>query len=568
MSITILSNKNSHLKGKEMKMNKIVFLSLTLAFSLSSFAGVNLKNGNYYISYTDIVVPGTGKSLDMTRTYNSKSTEKGWFGFGWGTVFETKLVESPDGCVVVHEHGAGGKTRFCPKSPVDPKKAAQKIVDAMRKKNQSITQSAENGLLERLVNNAELRHVYARRFGVVSSVAKGSTLYSNQRGIQEVKVTATGFIRTSNDEKSEYFDKSGNLVKITDKNKYVVEFSYKNKQLYSIKDSFAKQIYFDWYSNGRVKSMWSAKDKIASFKYEGDDLVYSKDVEGNEYGFEYDKNHNLQKVVYNPSRKKGEKEDSMKMDYEPNTFFISKITERNGDQTSYKYGADPKNKEDHYWTEVTTTGFNNKKVTNKYEYEIKARPDGSRYTYRIVTAINGITTETIYSECCGLPLKIARGKYVTNFEYNDKGLLTSKNSTRGDFVKIKYDDAHNKISEVKNNAGTTSFKYDNKGNLVSALNSKGKAVALIYNLKGKITKMIDKDTKSNEKRVLSFQYNALGKPVEIEMANVGKIQVAYDNYGEIKKVESKQGHKMALQVTQAFQNLLAIVKPAGVNLNL
>jgi hypothetical protein len=80
--------------------------------------------------------------------------------------------------------------------------------------------------------------------------------------------------------------------------------------------------------------------------------------------------------------------------------------------------------------------------------------------------------------------------------------------------------------------------------------------------------MVDKDRKTKKTRVLSFKYNSLGKPVEIEMVKVGKIQVAYDNYGEIKRVESKQGHKMALQVTQAFQNLLAIVKPAGVNLNM
>ena len=66
----------------------------------------------------------------------------------------------------------------------------------------------------------------------------------------------------------------------------------------------------------------------------------------------------------------------------------------------------------------------------------------------------------------------------------------------------------------------------------------------------------------------AFKYNALGKPVEIQMEKVGTINVSYNNFGEIKKVESKQGHKMALQVTQAFQNLLAIVKPAGVNLNM
>ena len=81
-------------------------------------------------------------------------------------------------------------------------------------------------------------------------------------------------------------------------------------------------------------------------------------------------------------------------------------------------------------------------------------------------------------------------------------------------------------------------------------------------------KMIDFDKKTKKKRTLSFKYNALGRPVEIAMSKVGKINVAYDNYGVIKKVESKAGQKMALQVTQAFQSLLTIVKPAGVNLNL
>ncbi|MFP5492745.1 MAG: hypothetical protein ACLGG0_14675, partial [Bacteriovoracia bacterium] len=116
--------------------------------------------------------------------------------------------------------------------------------------------------------------------------------------------------------------------------------------------------------------------------------------------------------------------------------------------------------------------------------------------------------------------------------------------------------------------GTTDFTYDKQGNLITAKNDKGKAVLLVYDTKGKITKMVDDDKKTNQRRTLSFQYNALGKPVVIEMEKVGKINVAYDNYGEIKKVESDAGHKMALQVTQAFQNLLAIVKPAGVNLNM
>ena len=162
---------------------KLSLLLIASMASMLSFGGANLKNGNLYMSYTDLVVPGSGKKLEMTRTYNSKSTENGWFGFGWGNIFETKLVNSADGCVVVHEHGAGGKTRFCPKTSVDPVAASKKIIDAMRKRSQTITDTAAKTLLKRLSNNAELRHAYARQFNVKTKFAKGTKLFSNKRGI-------------------------------------------------------------------------------------------------------------------------------------------------------------------------------------------------------------------------------------------------------------------------------------------------------------------------------------------------------------------------------------------------
>ena len=89
---------------------------------------------------------------------------------------------------------------------------------------------------------------------------------------------------------------------------------------------------------------------------------------------------------------------------------------------------------------------------------------------------------------------------------------------------------------------------------------------MVYDRKSRITKMVDRDQKGKKQKVLSFIYNAMDKPVEIKMEKVGKINVKYDNNGGIQKVESKQGHQMALKVTRAFQNLLAIVKPAGVSL--
>lgn len=542
-----------------MRVFKIALTLVTL-LAVNAMAGVNLKNGNFYISYTDIVVPGGGKKLEITRTYNSKATDVGWFGFGWGSDFETKLEVSADGSVVVHENGAGGKTRFTPKNTVDAKTAAKKIIEAMKKKT-TLGGKAESELMQRLLKNAELRHAYALNFNVKSKLASGTTLYSNQRGMQKVKVLKDGYKRYFSDGRTEEFNKSGKLVKVKYKNDYYVNLVYtKTGKVKTIKDSMAKQIYFDWYPDGKVKHIWSAGDRKTFYKYKVNDLVFAKDIAGNVYGYSYQKNHYMNGIKYADN-------SFMKIDYNPKTFFVSQIKDRNGEKTQYKYENDPKNADNHYWTLVTKKGFNGKPVTNRYEYEIKTRPDGSNYTYRILTKINGIKTETIYSECCSLPLKIARGKHVTTFEYNEDGLLTKKTSTRGDFVNITYNKKLKKIEKVVNNKGWTKFDYDKKGNLRKAVNKSGKAVLLVYNSKGKITKMVDRNPKGKD-RTLAFKYNALGKPVEIAIQKVGKINVSYDNYGEIKKVHSKSGHKMALQVTQAFQNLLSIVKPAGVNLNM
>jgi len=529
-----------------------------LFLSSYSFSGVNLKNGNFHISYTDIVVPGGGKKLEITRTYNSKSTDVGWFGFGWGSELETRLELSADGSVIIHEHGSGAKTRFVPKTPIDGLSAATKIVNEMKKKT-SLSEKSSADLIKKLANNAELRHNYAVNSGIQQSVAPGTVLSSDDRGPQELHVTQDGFRRSHSDGRSDFFSKSGQLTKISDKAGYFIQFTYKNGTLESIKDSQAKQIFFAWNSDGLVKELWSAGDKKATYRYEKDDLVMSKDVGDNVYQYSYDKSHNLSKIVYSDK-------SELKLTYDPKTFFVTELTDKNGETTKYKYGSNPSNPEDHYWTIVTKTGFDGKPVDNRYEYEIKTTPDGARYAYKVVTEISDIKTVTIYNEL-SLPVKIARNNHVTNFEYNSDGLLTKKNSTTGEFVNIDYDSNIKKITKVVNNDGTTSFKYDPKGNLIEATNNSGKKITLIYDMKGKISKMVDHESASAT-RVLAFKYNSLGKPVEIEMEKVGKINVAYDNYGEIKKVDSSEGHKMALQVTQAFQNLLTIVKPAGVNLNL
>jgi len=535
------------------------YFLFTIALPLSLKAGVNLKNGNFYINYFDVIVPGGGKNLEISRTYNSKSTDKGWFGFGWGSDFETNLEVAADRSVIIHENGSGAETRFVPKKPINAAEAASNIIAAMRAKNRVSDKVAKN-LSEKLINDAELRQAYAKKFDVKAQISDGTELFSSSRGLQKVIKLGQGFKRIFNDGKYELFDEDGNLTSVHDRHGYKIFLNYTDGKLTSLKDSMGKQLFFELYPDRKIKKITTTGGKFSAYKYDGENLIESTDIGGNKYVFTYDSNHNMTSVNYSDGAK-------MEIEYTQRTQFVSQIKDRSGDVTKYKYKSNPKNPNFHYWTLVNKKS-GGKEVANRYEYEIKTRPDGSQYTYRTLTDISGFKTETVYSECCQNPVKIDRNGDITTFSYDEDGLLTRKTSSSGKFLKLEYDRNIKKINKVTNNDGWTRFEYDKRGNLAKAKNNRGKSVLLIYDLKGRISKMVDYQKKKVAKRALTFKYNAAGKPVEIAMSNVGKINVSYDSYGEIKEVKSSAGNKMAVQVTNAFKNLLSIVRPAGVNLNM
>jgi YD repeat-containing protein len=107
---------------------------------------------------------------------------------------------------------------------------------------------------------------------------------------------------------------------------------------------------------------------------------------------------------------------------------------------------------------------------------------------------------------------------------------------------------------------SSEFQYEDKaGQLVKARTSDGKGIALFYDAQGHIATMVDQD-----KRKITFKYSSNSKPSEITQDGVGSIQVSYDKAGNIKDVKSKGGRQIAISVAAAFQNLLEIIKPAGI----
>ncbi len=558
------------------KMSMLLSFLILFSLPLFTFAGVNLKNGNYFISYNDIVSTSKGITLGITRTYNSKSTKEGWFGYGWGTPYEVRLEPSLDGSIIVYENGTGGKTRFTVSgSAAQPKvsKAVSKILSSIKKKSK-LTKSSEKELKSKLENDNFFRHKMAKAYGVKAIVDNGTVMTSHNYGYQTLKVIKKGYLREYENGLTQLFNKDGLLIASKEKNGYKISLkrNKKTKLVEKIEDTAGNQIFVSWNSNRKIKTLKTKGSKKAIFKYSGKDLINSVDINGLSYTYKYDAYHNLTKITDDKIKNKAFA--SIEVKYAPKTFFASQVKKRNGEVSKYIYESNKKNSDLHYWTIVAKTGVSGEPYANKYEYEHKLRKDGSQWLYRtsFLTGADykkkklsgGILRETINNQN-EQPVKITQGKKVTDFKY-DNGFMVSKKSNDGTFVELEYNKKFKKVSKIKNNKGWTTYDYNKKGELKKAVDKSGRAVLLVYDVGGRISKMVDQFKK--KKNILAFKYNAQGKPREIEMQGKGKILLKYDNYGQVKKIDSQGNREIASQVSDAFQNLLAIVRPAGVNLSL
>jgi YD repeat-containing protein len=560
---------------KVLKSTLVAATLLGLAYSGSLSANVSLKNGNFFVGYTDIVYPG-GFEPKVERVYNSKTPFKGMFGFGWGNEYEVFLTVSADGSVVVHEYGGGAENRFSPLAfkSEELDKAVDSIASVAQKAGVAGNAEQLASYKKHLRTDASFRNDEWEKFRSQNKLQprqlpNNAKLTSNRFSYQYITKTTSGYIRTFDTGKTENYDESGHLVRISDKNNNFIELSYeKGGHLHKLIDNFNRKMFFTFNEQGLLTTIEGENSKKATFKYNNQgELINSKDVDGNVYNYKYDSNsrHNMILIEYSDKEK-----TTMAMTYYGRDKHenIKSVKERDGTLTEYLYDNDTGDKS-HYSASVNTKGADGKKISSsKYEYFIKNKQDGEEWTYRMITTIDGDRTETTYNECCGLPLLIKHGAEETTFAYDIKGHVTKK-TTPNEVTELHYDERAGKVNSVtryskvnKADKSWSKFEYDKKANLISAVNSEGKKVKLLYDMSGRISTLVDQN-----RRQISFKYNENSKPIEIRDPALGTITVSYTNSGEIKKVDSTAGRKIALQVTSAFQNLLDIIRPAGVTLS-
>jgi YD repeat-containing protein len=483
-----------------------------------------------------------------------------------------RLSVAADGSLIVHEYGGGAENVFAPVgfTAKDLDQAIVTLAEAARKAGSVPGGPGQFEAYKKKLRddvsfrNAEWENLLRQRKVTARQFKDGTQFQSVKFTYQYLTKTKEGFVRVFDNGRIERFSDDGKLTRVSDKSGAWLQLSYgKEGRIEKWVDNLNRKAFFTYNNQGLLEKIQGESGKVAEYRYNAlAELIYSKDVDGNVYTFKYDPNkrHNLVEIGYADKTK-------LAIEYYPieKKENVKQLVDRDGTVTSYGYDtADPA----HFTIKVSVQDAKAKPLSSSsYEYFTKKRAAGGEWTYRLVTTLDGDRTDTTYNEAFGLPVSIKREGEETKFEYDGKGRVTRK-VTPQETTKLTYDAKHSKVARVDRvpakggKARWSEFQYDEKANLVFARDSGGKAVKLFYDPQARIKTMVDQ-----AKKRIDFKYDENSKPIEIIDPQLGSINVTYNNAGEVKNVESKAGRKIAMEVTSQFQNLLDIIRPAGVNLS-
>ncbi len=206
---------------------------------------INTATGNYYLSSTDLSVPGTGIGFIFSRTYNSMDSYKGPFGAGWTHSYNIILtIDKTTGNVAIKQ-GDGHQDFY---SPTGSGSYAPQVA----------------GLFNTLRQNAD-----------------------------------TSFTLTRKDQTRFNFSSAGRLMSIVDRNGNIQAFSYGGSgNLAFIADSSGRTFGLATDTNDHITRITDPIGRSWQYSYDGNgNLVSVRDPAGTVTQYGYDANHRMVSAI-------------------------------------------------------------------------------------------------------------------------------------------------------------------------------------------------------------------------------------------------------------------------------
>lgn len=517
---------------------------------LNNYAGVNHRNGNFYISYTDAI----NGDLEITRTYNSISTYKGIFGFGWNSFIESYIIIGPAGTPVLYSHGGGSIGYFKPVSPnqIYKDQLANSIITMERAlikkwitdkdvvdKNEQIKieaviktkldrENTRQQEWQRLLSDGAVDPI---NVGVGDEFEYSCSCYFKKHDLVK---TSDGFTYTAGSS-VQSFDHNGLLQSVI--TEPGIETSIERGKEKPTQDMITSissgdnEFIFSYDENGKVESITdNDSDEEAIFIYENGDLVRSVDTDRNEYTYEYDDAHNMTRIGYSD-------ESEMLLKYEPKTNFVSEIVSVSGEITEYKYGVLEGDPSLNYFTETLNTALgsgNNIVKRERREFRNTRTWNGGRILSEGAFESDGLRREYYYDANEVLTRLKVSSLYTdmvetTDFKF-DKNARVIRVSSGGWKRAYKYlDDSSPRVTEVSTQVGVENSKYDymydglsrissairygnrvdisydtsSKGYIYS-LNSANDDIRFVRNDDGLVVKILHSDSNGSRELILEY----------------------------------------------------------------
>jgi YD repeat-containing protein len=506
-------------------------------FPTAAGAGVNPKTGGFYISYRDLHMPDQGGLvLSVERTYNSMSSfDRGWFGNGWGTLFETRLWTLPEGVVVVQENGSGSSAFYRPAASVkDLDAAVDQLVAASERQKEGIPADA---LRQQLRSSEDARFRATKRLNTATDIAVGTVLKGERCAEELVRRTSDGFERARCDRALDRFDAAGRLVSREHVSgaALMAEYAPGQSRPSMLRHSAGGAITLGWNGQGQVAQA-SLGDKVTSYTYspEGDLIKTSEKVGGTDgmwYRYEYDGDHNLTAIRYLDGTALLLKYDDLGR--------VVEETSRVGDVTRYAYEGGQ-----------TQAG---RRVTRITRTDTQGQTSQSEVVYDIAVDESGTDRTTYIGQ--------SSGRGTRGHAMDEKGRVVLRTEPDGSQTQLVYHPHTGKLIIALRGDTATSYHYHSTGELARAEDSTGRVVELDYDAQGHIRHMTEHVPGEKSKR-FRMDYGPRGKVSSIELQGVGRVHVIYDEQGEIASVQSKGGLRVRAAITRTFFHLLKMVKDA------
>ncbi|MFV3407883.1 DUF6531 domain-containing protein [Bdellovibrio bacteriovorus] len=425
-------------------MKKVAVFILALSVLSQAHALVDTSTGSFMHSWIDFDGKGLDLRVKLERTYNSRSTFKGWFGYGWCTDLETILINHEDAITIRH-CGDGQEHEY--KKMGSDYRSTTGGPGTIRKAGDVFQRVFTDGTIETFNSHGKLQEVKKNGDFVA--------LKYNERGLPK-----------------ELVDSSGRVVTIE-----------------ATPTGFVQTITF------KNKGAKAPTQVVGKYEYQGENLVSATNFWGNTYKYSYEKNNNMKKAIW-PNGKE------ILLSYNSNDWVLAlKGTDICAEDYSYK--VDQSKKPPRYAVKVTKKCDNDVIVEKAYSYTYSM---DNRRILAAELDEDAVRREFKYDEHGNvIEVKERRlnGDVLTKIVRNDRGLVVKiSNVLENYFYKYRVGAGRSLVAEAIHEnvaAGVVvdrykfSMTYNDDDRMISVIKPNGSKLEFEYDYMSRVSKISTKD---------------------------------------------------------------------------